>query len=470
MEKIRKIFYTKLNLVWFFTVIALGIILIGGCLSSDSSDESGASDCTDDCPIVFVHGQSGSAQQFETQAMRFTSNSYSKDMLFVFEYDTSQSTNPLADLDLFLDGVLAETGANQVFAIGHSRGTSVWTSYLDDPSFDGPSKVAKYVNIDGRSPEALPGGIPTIGIWGEWNTAGSGYTRDDKTTDTQIGPNAEDNYHFGTKSHSEVATSAEAFAVMYEFLTGVAPTTTDVVSETNVTVSGRVVFFPENRGYKGATLDVWRIEPSSGQRIGDDSQATFTIGETGDFGPVELNSLYHYEFALLRPPNDDVLVETVHHFYPEPFSRSNHLFRLQSSEPAGSIEAYLPAEEDYTGMLVQRQREFWGDQDASSDELSINGLNVLNSDTSPRTGVNLAVFVFDESSDGATDLSKGEVFPFNYLTFLTGVDVSIPASSTASGTVSVDLVTRGGSETQLNVPNWPSATDRISVMFNDDTQ
>lgn len=73
-------------------------------------------------PIVFVQGQSGSAQQFETQAMRFTSNGYPQDLLFAFEYDTGQSTNPLADLDAFVNDVLDETGAEQVYAIGHSRG------------------------------------------------------------------------------------------------------------------------------------------------------------------------------------------------------------------------------------------------------------------------------------------------------------------------------------------------------------
>ena len=53
-------------------------------------------------PIVFVHGQSGSAQQFETQAMRFTSNGYPQDLLYAFEYDTSLPTNPTADLDAFI--------------------------------------------------------------------------------------------------------------------------------------------------------------------------------------------------------------------------------------------------------------------------------------------------------------------------------------------------------------------------------
>lgn len=427
-------------------------------------------------PIVFVHGQSGSAQQFETQAMRFTSNGYPQRLLYAFEYDTSQSTNPLADLDAFLDAVLAETGADQVNAIGHSRGTSVWTSYLDDPAFDGPAKVARYVNIDGRSPATLPGGVPTIGIWGEWNTAGSGFNRRGDT-DAQIGPDPDANFHFGDKSHTEVATSPEAFAVMYEFFTGRPPLTTDVLPEPpgRVTIAGRAVIFPENLGFDGAVVELWRVDPATGHRIGSRPRTTFDIDASGDFGPVRVNGARHYELAVRRPPTAAVPFETVHHFYFEPFSRSDHFVRLNSSRAGLGIEAFLPSSDDATGFVVVRQREFWGDQGAGSDQLLVNGLNVVLPNTSPRSDVNLAVFVYDEGPfpftppDGVTDLGKGELFPFPMITFLTAVDVAIAASPDGSGTVSVVEVPRGsGDASVVNVPNWPGSTDRISIQFRDD--
>jgi hypothetical protein len=428
-------------------------------------------------PIVFVHGQSGSAQQFETQAMRFTSNNYPQDMLFAFEYDTSQEENPIADLDTFIDAVLSETGAGQVYAIGHSRGTSLWTSYLSDPGFAGPDKVARYVNIDGRSPDELPGGVPTLGIWGEWNTANSGYNRTEDNSNSQIGPHPEDNYYFPDKSHTETATSSDAFALMYEFLTGIAPATTEVlpVESGTINVVGRAVFFPENQGYAGSTVQVWEVEAESGQRVSESPVASFEIGESGGFGPVTLGSGGYYEFALLRDATESFPMDSVHRFYTEPFTHDDYFFRLQSSLPGESISAFLPRADDSTGMLILRQREFWGDQGAMSDELFIDGLNVLTAEISPRavgqgSGVNLAVFVFDDGLDNITDLDKGELFPFNALTFLTGVDVFIPAESGGTGTVEVVLVTRGGSETRLNVPNWPSTGSRVSVMFRDDTQ
>jgi len=425
-------------------------------------------------PIVFVHGQSGSAQQFETQAMRFTSNGYPQQLLFAFEYDTSTATQPLAALDAYIDGVLAATGAGKVYAIGHSRGTTVWTMYLDSAAFNGPGKVAKYVNIDGRAQPTLPGGVPTIGIWGEWNTADSGYNRRGNTN-AVIGPDPAANYYFGTKSHTEVATSAEAFALAYEFFTGRAPATTDVVPEPpgQVRISGRAVIFPENTGYAGATVEAWRVEPGTGHRIGSRPLASFGIDDTGDFGPVNVNGLKHYELAVLRPAANGA-PETVHHFYFEPFSRSDHFVRLNSSRPNTGLELLLPRDPRYTNLVLTRQRDFWGDQDSNSDQLLIDGLNVLQPNTSPRSGVNLAVFAYDDGvggPDGATDLGKGELFPFNLLTFLTAVDVSISASPDASGTVAVTDVARGsGRASTIKVPNWPADLHRITLQFRDDDQ
>ena len=271
-------------------------------------------------PIVFVHGQSGSAQQFETQAMRFTSNGYPQAMLYVFEYNTNSPVNPLLELDTFLEAVLAQTGAESLYAVGHSRGTTVWTSYLNDPVFGGSNKVAKYVNVDGRTQPDLPGGVPTIGIWGEWNTADSGYNRRGNIN-AQIGPDPADNFYFGTKSHTEVMTSAEAFALMYEFFTGHAPATTDVLPEPpgQVSIAGRAVIFPANTGYAGATVELWRVDAATGRRIGSRPRATFPIGAGGNFGPVKVNGLKHYELAVRRPGDP----ETIHHFYFEPFSRSD---------------------------------------------------------------------------------------------------------------------------------------------------
>ena len=455
-------------------ILALGLLAFqAGC--SDTQNNGIQMAQPQVMPVVFVHGQSGSAQQFETQAMRFTSNGYPQDMLFAFEYDTSKSEIPIGDLDAFVDAVLEQTGASHVYAVGHSRGTSVWTTYLDDPEFSAQEKVAKYVNVDGRSPEELPGGVPTIGIWGEWNTANSGYNRNENNSNSQIGPDAANNFYFGGKSHTEVATSAEAFAVMYEFLTGVVPTSTEVsaVSTDTVKVAGRALLFPENLGYNGSTVQVWEVEQTTGQRLNETPVASFEVDASGDFGPVEIQAGGHYEFALLRPPTQSHPQSSVHHFFAAAYQHDNYFLRLLSSYPGESISAFIPTADDATGLLAMRQKEFWGDQGASSDQLFINGLNVLSAEISPReaiqgSGVNIAVFAFDDESDKITDLDKGELSPFNQLTFLTACDVFVPAVAGGTGSIEVVLVSRGEEQSTINVPNRPSTDHRNTVLFRDD--
>ncbi len=51
------------------------------------------------------------------------------------------------------------------------------------------------------------------------------------------------------------------------------------------------------------------------------------------------------------------------------------------------------------------------------------------------------------------------------------MDLAVPSSPDGSASVSVIDITRGsGNATEINVPNWPSLTDRISVQFRDDDQ
>ena len=459
---------SKFLLTLFATLVLLGC--------SDSSDNSQQA-TPKILPIIFVHGQFGSAQQFESQAMRFTSNDYPQSALFSFEYDTGSDINPLADLDAFVDEVLAETGSAQVYAIGHSRGTTMWTTYLDSPEFNGPDKVAKYVNVDGRDPLELPGGVDSIGIWGEWNSANSGYNRKDNQN-AQIGPYPENNYYFPDKSHTEVATSAEAFAVMYEFLAGVKPAVANVTpkqSGENIQVAGRALLFPQNESNQGSLVEIREVEPANGQRVSESPLASFAIDESGHFGPVTVTSGTTYELALHRPATDSFPEASIHHFYLEPFTHDNFFVRLLSSRPGEGIAAFIPRSEHATGALVMRQREFWGDQGGMRDELYIDGLNVLTPAISPRAanegaGVNLAVFAFDDGGDMVTDLEKGELSPFNAISFLTAADVYVPADPAGMGYFNVRLVTRGTSTKEINVPNRPGALDRNTVIFRDDTE
>jgi pimeloyl-ACP methyl ester carboxylesterase len=418
--------------------------------------------------IVFVHGFSGSASQFETQAMRFTSNGYPQKRLYAFEYDTAQdfaanAGQVLRDLDAFIDRVRRESGGQKIYLVAHSLGTQVSISYLE--TFPGGnSKVARYASLDGRSLPHLPGGVPTLGIWGEWNSGGQ-YARSPERS--QIGPNPQDNHYFPNKSHTEVATSAEAFGLIYRFFLGIDPATRRVVPERTglVTVAGRAVLFPQNAGYPQATLQLWRVQASSGQRIGSRPLWSQRLGSDGRFGPLPVTTWGSYEFALLRPDG------SVHHFYQQPFIRSDHFLRLNSSLPGTGLDAVVPKSPLNTVLTLSRQRELWGDQGQFGDRLSVNGTELLTPATAPRAQVTLGFYAFDAGLDGQTDLGKGMLPPFNSTPFLSAADVFIPASPTARGRVRISLRGRDVDRVmQVTVPNWPSATDRVSVQFADYVQ
>lgn len=448
-------------LAWLTLLFLLSSVSLSVSAKSPSSPD-------DLLPIIFVHGSSGSAAQFETHAMRFSSNGYPEELLYVFEYDTSRPFDDsdegneelvLDQLDAFISKVLEETGAESVNTIGHSRGTSVMTTYLDTVA-GASEKVARYVNIDGRAPSELPGGVPTIGIWGEWNSGGE-YARRPELA--QIGPHPEDNFYFPTKAHTEVATSAEAFALMYEFFTGTQPKTTDVLPEPpgQVTIAGRVTLFPQNTGFEDAVLELWHVDPATGQRISQKPRASLELDETGAFGPFKVNGKKTYELAVTRPDG------SVHHFYQEPFVRSNHFLRLQTGHAGSSIDAYVPKSESHAALTVIRQRELWGDQGHLSDQLTIDGLSVLTEEISPREDVIIAVYAFDSQAPG-TDLAAGVPFPFSFISFLTAADVLIPATTPPTDIVEVALISRDSKQRSVvNVPNWPSSEHRITVQFRD---
>ena len=112
-------------------------------------------------PVIFVHGSSGSAQQFETNAMRLTSNGFPQRRIFAYEYDTLVSNNDARGRQprRLHRRRAGATGSKQVDILAHSRGTTVMHAYLNDPYRD--DLVRRYVNFDGRTSDEQPGGVPT---------------------------------------------------------------------------------------------------------------------------------------------------------------------------------------------------------------------------------------------------------------------------------------------------------------------
>jgi hypothetical protein len=439
----------------------------GGGGSDDSTpSEAAAGEDPDDFPVVevqedvrpviFVHGSSGSGAQFESQALRFASNGYPIEWLRSVDYDSPnvESAGVPETLDALIAELQEETGQDQVDLMGHSLGTFVSGSYLES-SPERAADVAHYVNIDGRPWPAPPGDVETLAIWGE-----SGFASFDEGQTGNI-PGAE-NVQLEDQSHVQVATSPETFEEIYAFFNeGEAPATTEILPEAEPTLAGKAVYFPQNEGVPStASLEVYEVDPETGQRLENEPQETLDFEADGSWGPIDAEHGASYELVIV---NEDPAARQ-HHFYLQPVDRSDHLIRLNTSPPEGGIGALLERSPDSTAFTVTRYREWWGDQGEQSDQLIVDGNQVLSEATSPRDNNKIGVFLYDVGGDGESNLAE-PIATLYGIGFLTGVDVAIPADP--ERTVEVTAIPRGDEDAAVtvNVPAWPSTEHAVSVHF-----
>lgn len=404
-------------------------------------------------PVVFVHGFAGSGLQFETQAKRLASNGYPARIIESHEYDSTFGTETadqvFARLDARIARLLAATGADRVDLVAHSLGTMLSQNYLADPVR--AARVAHYVNVDGWTATAPPGGVPTLAIWGEGDPARA--------------VAGASNVYFSDQAHTQVVTSPETFGQIYRFLTGHRPRTTRIIPQPpgQVRVSGRAVIFPSNVGVSGARLEIYEVRNATGARKHPRPDAVYTLDGDGSWGcplcpPTSPEAGFRakpfarYEFAIVRAGAG------THHLYFPPFLRTDRLVSLLTGLPGQGLDQLTEKSDQHVNLIVSRYKEWWG----GSDVLRVNGVNVLTEATSPRSKRVIGVFAYDRGVDRVTDLSAPIPALFAQ-PFITGVDVFIPAR----GTVSVAARSRTGGIQRMNVPAWPSSTDRITIQFND---
>lgn len=438
-------------------VVALVVAIVATAAFAAPPPNAVALDEEPALPIVFVHGFSGSAAQYETQALRWASNDYPNVVTAIDRTSASPSViYPI--LDDFFDDVMEQTGAPQVYALGHSQGTAVMNGYLNS-SPERAARVAKYIGIDGATAASCPGGVPCMGIWARGNPARA------------LGS---ENVYFPEQGHTDVVTSPESFAAQYRFFTGHDPATTLVLPERpgQVSISGRALNFPANTGIDGAIVQVWEVNASTGQRAAPTPISEETVGPDGNFGPVRVNGQRHHEISVIRQSDDGPLTQ---HFYFEPWIRSNHLIRLNLA-PVGSALSSAIQRGPHTVVSIVRQREWWGENPvdpANVDSLRISTtsatlpdqppVEVLNPATVPYTGSTIAMIAFDVDVDATTDVSElATLAPF-----ISGLDVYMPATEPPDGVITLAHQQRRTSHPQvLHTPNWASeAGHGMTVTF-----
>ncbi|MEM2086443.1 MAG: alpha/beta fold hydrolase [Archaeoglobaceae archaeon] len=410
-------------------------------------------------PVIFVHGGAGSGAQFESQAMRFTSNGYPADCLMVFEYDSSAySVSPTYQAQTL---ALLSQKVNETFEsigkpvlIGHSLGTRVVYNYTLFYS-DYEDKVAKIILVDGIANVPAPN-VPTLAIFGR------------PTALRPPGANVTGatNVYIQNQTHVEVMTSAESFVEMFKFITGKEPVTKYILPEKEIELKGKLVYFPSNIGLETGTLNIYELR-EDGFRLSNTPVATYTITD-GTWGPFNAKPGVRYEFEFVRANNLTM------HFYREPFLRSDYWIRFLVSPPGGIAE-YASRSDQHTNLLIMRYKEILTEVDPlyvkTADDLKINGVSVCDPricNVTKALNGPTGIWIFDNNSDQQSVLYPPNA-TYHAQAFQTGIDYYIPAGA-PDQSINVTIFARGGGVQTLKVPNWKSSEHRVILQFNDYVQ
>jgi pimeloyl-ACP methyl ester carboxylesterase len=349
-------------------------------------------------PILFVHGNGDHAALWLTTLWRMESNGVPADRMFAINF-----TNPLARNDdtVAQDGrsstedqrreladaiaqLKQKTGAARVALVGNSRGGNPIRSYVKN---GGAADVSHAVlcgvpnhgvfaseenlgnEFNGRGPflrslnegesEVVPGTafltLRSDGLdkyaQGDGRFIGKPGVATGITSD---GPalNGATNLALGAVDHRETAYSPRAFREIYKFVAGREPERIAIVPQTEVKLAGLVTAtpggVPTNRPVAGATVEVFRVSPDTGERMGA-AVHTSQTGNDGRWGPAAVDPTWYLEMVLTSPG------ATTTHFYRSPFPRSSDIVHLRAARPLAPTEASGGAV-----LIMSRPRGYFG--------------------------------------------------------------------------------------------------------------
>jgi len=160
------------------------------------------------------------------------------------------------------------------------------------------------------------------------------------------------NLALGALDHREVAFHARAFREIYKFIAGREPDRIAIMPERSVKLSGLVTGTPggvsTNRPVAGATVELFRVDPASGERQGSALHSSKTAAD-GRWGPAEVDPTWSLEFVLTSPDAPTT------HIYSSPFPRSSDVVHLRAARPLGPPDAGAGAV-----LIMSRPRGYFG--------------------------------------------------------------------------------------------------------------
>jgi pimeloyl-ACP methyl ester carboxylesterase len=372
---------------------ALPLLAANFPLPAFAQSASGASDIP---PILFVHGNGDHAALWITTMWRMESNGVARDRMFAINFtdplarndDTvaqpnrSSAEDQRRELAEAIKALKQKTGASRVALVGNSRGGNAIRNHIKN---GGAADVSHAVlcgvpnhgvyawdenlgnEFNGRGPflrglndgdsEVTPGtAFLTLRSDGldkyaqaDGRFVGKPGTPTNVTTEGPALKGAT-NLVLGPVDHRETAYHPRAFREIYKFIAGREPERLEVVAETQVKLSGLVTGTPggvaTNRPVADAMVEVYRVAPDTGERIGEVVHSSKT-GADGRWGYAPVDPSWPLEIVLASPG------ATTTHFYRSPFPHSSDIVHLRAAR------ALTPAD---TGAIVimSRPRGYFG--------------------------------------------------------------------------------------------------------------
>jgi len=349
-------------------------------------------------PILFVHGNGDQAALWITTLWRMETNGVARDRMMAINFtdplartddavaqpNRSSTDDQRRELGEAIKELQRRTGAKRVALVGNSRGGNSIRSYIKN---GGSADVS----------HAVLCGAPSHGVF-DWDdmpgsefNARSPFLRGLNEGDSEVTPGTAfltlrsdgtdkfaqadgrfvgkpgaptgitsdspalkgaTNLVLGAVDHRETAYHPRAFREIYKFIVGGEPGRIAIVPEAAVRLSGLVTGTPggvqTNRPVAGATVDVHRISPDTGERLGGPIHSSQT-GADGRWGPAQVDPTWYLEIVLTSPGS------TTTHFYRSPFPRSSDIVHLRAARPLGPADAGAGAV-----VILSRPRGYFG--------------------------------------------------------------------------------------------------------------
>ncbi|WP_291916300.1 alpha/beta fold hydrolase [Limnohabitans sp.] len=397
---------------------ALSTLLLGAC--SGTLPTAGA----DKPPVVFVHGNGDTAALWQSTMWRFESNGWPRERLHAIDVPyplardadnkpqagRTSTAEHMAFLREEVQAVLKRTGAAQVVLVGNSRGGNAIRNFICNGGGQNLVSHAVLGGTPNHGVQAIPGVNEANEFSGtgpflsqlnapknaqgdevcgpaKWMTIRS--DNNDKfaqpdglwigmkgkpTNVTFAGPELKGatNVVIPRIDHRETSYSAAAFEATYRFITGRTPAL-GIQTEASVLLNGKVVGlglnpqdaqsgnFVNNLPLVGAGLEVYEVDPVTGQRKGGAVHQK-TVGTDGLWGPFKGTSQAAYEFVITAKGYATT------HIYRSAFPRSSGIVHMKP-------ERIAPADQTAQSLVsFVRPRGYF---DPQRDQMRLDGKTSL---------------------------------------------------------------------------------------------